>query len=422
MDQNKQGKNLSDIQEINRALVLKNLRNTPHCSRSQIAHNTGLQQATITKIVNDLIECGIVMETKLLKAERGRRSIGLALNTEHYMVVGVRLIRSHILVGLYDIAGKEYQLIREDIDMSKGALEAVNKMKSAIHRILSGAGDGYILGIGVGLPGPFLKETGVIAVMADFPGWEGYSIRKALEDEFGEIVYTVHDALANGLAEWWFGEKREKSKILLSVSMEDGLGAGLINDGKIYYGTQGIAGEIGHISIDYQGLPCVCGNRGCLRNYCTKAAVVRQAEEGLKAHPESRLNQLTSIHLQDIIELALKGDTFSISLIEQAGTFLGYGLVNAIYAYNPDLVVLSREFSQAGDLFLNAVKKVLQSRLLPVIYSGLKIEFSALKQDPVLMGVIALVTDYIFMNPSSIPGLSAVPRKNGAIAHLIDEE
>ncbi len=414
MDGKKPGKNLSDIQEINRALVLKNLRNNPNCSRSQIARNTGLQQATITKIVNDFIDSGIVIETKLLKNERGRRSIGLALNAEHYMVIGVRLTRSHIYVGLYDIAGKEYNLIRESINISEGAEEAIKRMNRVIHYMLDTAGNEYILGIGVGLPGPFLKEEGIIAVMADFPGWEGYSIRLGLEEEFGKIIYTVHDAYANGLAEWWFGNKREESKILLSVSMEEGLGAGLINNGKIYYGTQGIAGEIGHISIDYQGLPCVCGNRGCLRNYCTKAAVVRQAMEGLEQHPESALNRLPDIRLESIVQAALEGDTFSADLIRQAGTFLGYGLINAIYAYNPDMIVLSREFAQAGDLYLNAVKEVLQARLLPIIYNELRIEFSKLTHDPVLMGAVALVTDFIFMNPSYIVKLGDGQKKKQA--------
>lgn len=412
MDGTKQGKNLSDIQEINRALVLKNLRNNPNCSRSQIARNTGLQQATITKIVNDFIDSGIVVETKLLKAARGRRSIGLALNAEHYMVIGVRVTRSHIYVGLYDIAGKEYKLIRESINIADGAEEAIKRMNRVIHHMMDTAGNEYILGIGVGLPGPFLKEQGVIAVMADFPGWEGYSIRQGLENEFGKIVYTVHDAYANGLAEWWFGGKREASKILLSVSMEEGLGAGLINNGKIYYGTQGIAGEIGHISIDYQGLPCVCGNKGCLRNYCTKAAVVRQAGEGLPSHPDSVLNDMKPILLDHIIQAALDRDTFATSLIRQAGTFLGYGLINAIYAYNPDMIVLSREFVQAGDLYLDAVKEVLKNRLLPLIYDELRIEFSSLTHDPVLMGAVALVTDFIFMNPSYIVKLGDSQRRN----------
>jgi predicted NBD/HSP70 family sugar kinase len=403
----KLGKNLSDIQEINRSLVLNAIRADPDCSRSQIAKDTGLRQATITKIVNDLIEAGIVLETSLFKGEKGRRSIGLNLNTTHYRVIGVRLTRSHVLVGLFDIAGTQYQLIQKDINVARGPDEAIREMVAAIQTMMAGAAGERVLGIGVGLPGLFLKDEEIMVVMADFPGWEGRSIRETLEEEFGKIVYTEHDAYASGLAEWWFGKKRNSSDILLSVSMEEGIGAGLVMQGKIFYGSQGIAGEIGHISIHYNGLPCACGNRGCLRNYCTESAVIQKAHAGIPDYPDSELNRYPSLSLENIIQGALKGDLFAVKLIREAGTFLGYGLMNAIYAYNPDTVVLSRQFAVAGDLYLDAVRQVLSDRLLPTIFNRIKVEFSNLTQDPVLMGVVSLVTDYLFMNPSYILGLKA---------------
>jgi predicted NBD/HSP70 family sugar kinase len=176
--------------------------------------------------------------------------------------------------------------------------------------------------------------------------------------------------------------------------------------GKLYYGTQGIAGEIGHISIDYNGISCDCGNRGCLRNYCTEAAVIRRAHESIGSHPESRLNGLFQIHLTEIIDLAIDGDAFSIELIQEAGTFLGIGLINTIYAYNPDRIVLSRQFSKAGNIFLDAAKHVLQTRMLPAISKNVSVTFSTIDKDPVLIGAVALVTDLIFKNPSVFMKLS----------------
>ena len=402
----KLGKNLSDIQEINRALVLNNIRAFPNCSRSQIAKNTELQQATITKIVNDLIDAGLVLETQLIKNEKGRRSIGLALNTAHYRIIGVRLKRSQVLVGLYDIAGNEYKLFHENIDIALGADHAILKMNKAIRTMMDHASDEQVLGIGVGLPGLYLKNEGIIAVMADFPGWEGRSIRTALEKEFGEIVYTEHDAYASGLAEWWFGRKRENSRILLSISMEEGIGAGLVAQGKVFYGSQGIAGEIGHVSIHHNGLPCACGNSGCLRNYCTERAVLLRANNRLKTHVNSRLNNYPKpLHLADIIECALERDKFSINLIREAGTYLGYGIMNTIYTYNPDTIVLSRLFVNAGDLYLDPVRKVLKKRLPAIIDEKIRVEFSSLTQDPVILGMVSLVTDNLFMTPSYILGL-----------------
>jgi len=406
-NEKKPGKNMTDILDINRALVLNTIRETPDCSRAQIARSTGLKQATITKIVHEFINCNIIIETSLKKADRGRRSIGLALNEKHSKIIGVRLKRSQILVGLYDISGGNHELISESIDIANGAGTAIMKMIHIIRQLLNIAGNEQILGIGVGLPGLFLKDEGIIAVMADFPGWEGRSIRQELEKEFGLTVYTVHDAYASGLAEWWFGKKREGAHILLSVSMEEGLGAGLVIDGKVYFGSQGIAG-IGHITIDYNGPPCVCGNYGCLRNYCTEGAIIRKAYENLVQNPGSLLNNYVIIDLDTIISAALRNDTFAATLVREAGTYLGYGLVNAVHAYNPDIIVLSHQFSKAGNLYLDAVREVLKKRLLPSIYDKLRIEFSSLQQDTVLMGAVALVTDLIFMNPSDIVGHGTV--------------
>jgi len=186
--------------------------------------------------------------------------------------------------------------------------------------------------------------------------------------------------------------------------MEEGLGAGLVVEGKIYNGSQGLAGGIGHVTIDYNGPSCVCGNYGCLRNYCTEAVVIRKAYENLPRNPGSVLNSYTTINLEAIISAALRGDPFAVTLICEAGTYLGYGLVNAVHAYNPELIILSHQFSKAGDLYLDAVNEALRTRLLPDIYKKLRVEFSVLEQDAVLMGAVALVTDFIFMNPSDIVG------------------
>jgi predicted NBD/HSP70 family sugar kinase len=399
----KTGKNLGDLQAMNRALVLQTLRGKM-CSRSDIAKSTGLQQATITNIINDMIESGIVKETGLIKGLRGRRSIGLIINSEQYRVIGMRLTRKFVLAGLYDIAGTEYQLEKSPIDVKEGVQGAILRMHSTIQTLIERAGGREVLGIGIGLPGPFLKQDGKIAVMAEFPGWEGVSLQEDLENAFHIPVYQEHDAYASALAEWWFGGHRQDARFLLSVSMEQGLGAGLIAEGKLYYGSQGVAGEIGHLSIDYDGLPCTCGNRGCLRNYCTTRALLALIKSQLPQHPDSLLAQSDpdALDLPQIIQAVKAGDAFAQERLRQAARYLGYGIVNTIYAYNPDLIILSEEFSAAGSFYLDAVYEAVQERVLPDLRKNLRIVFSQIKGDSVLMGTVALVIDWLFQNPSTI--------------------
>lgn len=415
MNHMKQGKNLTDVQEINRSLVLNTLRENPNCSRSYIAQITGLRQGTITKIVNNFIEWGIIVETNLLRNARGRRSIGLQLNSDRYRVICLRLQRTNILAGMYDISGKEYDTVYEKLNISEGVESAIAVMIRTIQQLKSKAEGTHILGIGIGLPGPYLRDEGIITVMADFPGWEGHAIKTQLEQEFGQIIFTEHDAHANGLAEWWFGRQRQQEHVLLSVSMEEGLGAGLILDGKVFYGEQGVAGEIGHISIDNNGIPCPCGSRGCLRNYCSDTAVVRQAMARKNDHPESVLYQAETLRLSQIIEAAIAGDEFAESLIVNAGTYLGFGLISVIYMYNPGIIVLSRQFAAAGDLFLEPVRRVLKERLPASLADRIRVTFSNITSDPVLMGMVALITDTAFMNPSSIIELGHLNPPRGII-------
>lgn len=397
------GKNLGDVQQMNRTLVLRTLREKGTCSRAEIAKATQLQQTTITNIINTFLEYGVVSETGLLKGSRGRRSIGIAMNSDRYYVISVRLTRKFILGGLYDISGECRALQQRDIDASDGVEAAIDTMKALIDTLIGLSKQNSILGIGIGLPGPFLRNVGRIALIPDFSGWEEISLRERLEPLYNIPVYQEFDAYACALAEWWFGGHDTSKRLsLLSLSMEQGLGAALVIEGHIYYGSQGIAGSIGHTSIDYQGEPCECGSRGCLRNYCTAKAVLRRAAE-LSIAPNPPGTPLT---LQALLDMAVIGDAQCRLLIKEAATYLGYGLVNAVNMYNPDIIVLSDEFRPVGELYLDTIREVFAERLLPAIRENVHLQFTTLTSDPVLMGMTAVAIDSVFENPDEFAQFS----------------
>ncbi|MEG2208416.1 MAG: ROK family protein, partial [Clostridia bacterium] len=185
-----------------------------------------------------------------------------------------------------------------------------------------------------------------------------------------------------------------------SVRMEQGLGAGVVQNGVIYSGAQGIAGNIGHMSIDYQGIPCECGNVGCLRNYCTAKALVRDVTEELQASDAPSTLRGAVLTSQSIISAAKAGDALALKHLKRIARYLGFGLVNTIYTYNPDLIILSEEFSQAGDLYLSEIREVFAARLRPAIAERVRLRFSCLEGDVVLIGAITLVIDRIMQSPS----------------------
>lgn len=397
----KAGKNMSDVQEINRSLVLKTIRKHGQCSRIEIAREVGLRQTTVTNIVNDLLASGVVVETHLIRGSQGRRAIGLSLNLEKYRVIGVRMTRHHVLTGLFDLAGVQHAQCRLKILPEEGVPTALNIIREAISNMIAQAGDTCILGIGVAIPGPYLRSSGSMAVMADFPGWDSVPLRDELARSFPYPVFSEFDAHIGALAEWFRGGYYGSDSVLLSILMEQGLGAGVVHNGTIFYGAQGVAGNIGHMSIDYKGIPCECGSYGCLRNYCTTKAVLRDVAADLQAPGAvSVLKDTENLTLDAVIAAANAGDALARSAIRRAARYLGYGLVNAAYVYNPDIIVLSREFAAAGELYLSEVRSVLHERLRPSIASSITVHFTKISGDVALLGATILAIDNILQSPT----------------------
>ena len=388
------GSNLSTAREDNLALVIKLIHKAGVCSRADIAAATGLKQATITNIVNDLIGWGLVIETGAIEGRLKRRSIGIALNKESYRLLGVRLSRDNITTGVFDMANNllEKRLFPLSRDIPPEAI--VDQMLSMLKDISSTINYDMILGIGVALPGPFIASEGRIALISGFSGWESMDIQMRLRESFALPVFLEHDANCAALAEWWHGKMEEKDCILL-MQLDDGVGSAIIADGSLYRGGTGTAGEIGHASIDYSGPKCQCGNRGCLELYCSTLALRQQYKleyllDADAGDPPAR----------EIIEAVRRGDAKARAVYAKTATFLAFGLVNAINVLNPEIIVLSGVMSHAGDYLLEVMRPILKNRVIKDIYKNLDIRLGYFGEDNVLCGAGALVMEETLRFPS----------------------
>lgn len=396
----KKGKNLEDIQEMNRYLVIQLLRTKGICSRAELAKESGLKQATITNIVNDFIRWGLVKETGIIDGKKGRRSIGIALNSEGYKVIGVRLARKSFTVGLFDIGGTEYSIEKIPIKTTDGTLAAFNKMKQAIEKMISGCDQGTVLGIGLALPGPFIRNEGRIALMTEFPGWENLLIHEELEKAFQLPVFIEHNANVGALAEWWLGSYRRDAGTMVYIAAGQGMGAGVIIDGKIFRGATGTAAEIGHMSIAFDGPKCECGNKGCLELYCSTLALIREVQKMIDLYPRSILRKNSS--LDEIFQAINLGDELANKAFYKIAKYLGVGLVNVINAYNPNSIIIGDEMARGGVKLLQIVKNTIQEHVLMSIYEKTDIQLSTFTNDSVLLGVSAYAADEILRKPSML--------------------
>ncbi|MCR5687949.1 MAG: ROK family transcriptional regulator [Lachnospiraceae bacterium] len=395
-DRNVAGSNNSDLTEMNRSAIVRILQQKM-CSRADIARMTGLTQASVTKITAILIEMGIVSEVGIIKGNGNRRSIGLRLNAEDKLVLGIKFSRQMFTIGVFDISGKPYKVRQTKFELSQDAGAVISKMKKQIHDFLKKYAN--IVAIGMAVPGPFFREKGRIAVITELPGWHDVNFVSEFSEEFDKPVFIEQDANAGAMAEWWFGDHIRPVTTLAYLLAGEGIGSGIVDNGNLLLGMKGIASEIGHMSIDVNGPKCECGNCGCLELYCSAAQMlkrVRQEAPGLLVDG----NDSRAEACEKVFAAARCGNKKALKIVNEMGKYLGYGCINILNAYNPDLIVIGDILSKGGDLLLPEIQKTVRERVVPEIFDNARIEISRLGIDSTLLGAAAIATDKVLRKPS----------------------
>lgn len=390
-------KNLEDVREINLAVVIKLMTKLGICSRADLAKRTGLRGSTITNIINDLINVGLVNETGNIEGAKGRRSIGITLNRQFCNVISVRITRKIYLVGRFNIDGREEEIITGDFHSQNSIEDRLFKIEQSVNHIMSSTNT-KIAGIGLSVPGPLNRQNESIALMTGATGWEKVNLRQHFQQRFNLPVFIEHDANAGALAEWWYGINNIEMGTYVYIAAGQGIGAGIIVDGKIIHGSLGIAGEIGHMTMNYNGPRCQCGNTGCLENYCSVIALLKNIKEGITGGANTSLS--LDCTLSDIVAAVEKHDSFVVEKFNEAARIFGIGLVNVINAYNPDIIVIGDEFIQFGNPLLEILRKTVRERVLSDIYEKTDIRFSSFQHDPALIGGAALAVDKLLRRPT----------------------
>ena len=389
------GSNNSDLSEMNRSAIVKILQQQEVCSRADIAKQTGLTQAAVTKITATLMDMGIIAEVGSMKGSGNRRSIGLRLNANKHQIIGVKFARQIFAVGVFDISGKLYTKTETEYSLDDDSKNVLSEMKKQIDKILEE--NENVVAIGLAVPGPYLRNEGRIAYVTQMPTWHDVNFIDEFKNEFDKPVFIEHDANAGALAEWWFGEHDKQTHTLVYLLVGEGVGAGIIQNGNLMLGTQGAAGEIGHVSVNVHGERCECGNYGCLELYCSASALIKKIHESV---PEFLDSQKSENACNRIFEMARNGDKKALEAVNDIAQYIGFGCVMLMSAYNPDVITIGDIVAQGGDLLLPIIKDVVKERAPSEIYERVQIEISTLKVDPTLYGAVATATDRVLRLPS----------------------
>ncbi|MFR0569705.1 ROK family protein [Bifidobacterium apri] len=386
----------STVSETNRSRVLHYLYTHGVSSRASIAEALGLSAAAITKITARLIDADIIHEVGGIEGRKNRRSIGLELDPHQFHFIGVKFARSLVEIGVFDLKGETSSLT----DLPPVKNDAIPDTIRIIHETITTLldNDPSIVAIGMAVPGPYLRHEGRTAVVSSMQGWRTFNFIDEFSGAFRVPVFIEQDARAGVLAQYLLDPSSSNCRNLAYYLLGEGVGLGVIDDGRLVNGAQGAAAEIGHVSIDVNGLPCDCGNRGCLELYCSAVAIHRRLTETGIIPDSDNMTHKQACHA--LFEQAARGDADAQALVHEIGRYVGYGCVTIFNTFNPERIVLGDIVAEGGQPLLDAAREVVDERVIPELNQATTICLSKPPADAAVIGAAAVAVTQFLEHPS----------------------
>jgi len=374
----------SALRQANARLLLNAIRDNPGASRADIARLTGLSPSSVTFVVSRLKREGWLSESKTnSRSQVGRRPTALHLQDDARLAVGVEISQDNPRVILADLKGRIQQTRR--LDWNRNPAIFLDKVQAAVRAVIKPIDPDKVLGIGVSIPGDVDPRTGT-SIAAENLGWMDVEAGRILQSLLPLPVHCENDANLMALGEKWFGDLRgQPLQHFVTVTMKTGIGTGVILDGHFLHGANWTGGEFGHTMLYADGRPCTCGNRGCWEQYASEKALCRLYDEK-GGSPDGE-----ECSAERILAKARDGDPIALAAVRETARNIGLGVVNLVWALNPEAVILGDYVAPDWDLFEDIIWDVIRRRVAPYNLSGLQVVPSKLGADASILGAVALV-------------------------------
>ncbi|MFQ6100862.1 MAG: ROK family protein [Anaerolineae bacterium] len=311
-------------------------------------------------------------------------------------VIGIDLGGTKIRTALVDSAGKIIAHDRRETLAKEGLEAVIGRMLESARQVMAQAGakQSQVAAVGIGAPGPLDIETGILVAPPNFPDWERVPLKRLIEDGLGITAFIENDANAAALGEHRFGAGQGVEHMIY-VTVSTGIGGGLILDGRLYHGANGMAGEIGHMTIVPYGPLCGCGNRGCLEVLASGMAIAHQARERVARGVPTLLADLAEGDLERITAklvatAADQGDGEAQKILAEAMDYLGIGMANLVNLFNPQLIVIGGGLTNIGDALFEPVRRQIDRRAFRVPAQTVRVVPAALGDNVGALGAAAV--------------------------------
>lgn len=381
-----------DLRRSNRSLLLRRLYFGGPLSRQDLIHTTSLSAASVSNVIADLIEDGLVVEAGALESEGGRPRILLRVNSSALHVVGVDVGETRVRVELFDLDLE--QLAATDLPLDADgftATEVVARIRTGLATVLreEPPGGPALLGIGIGVPG-VVQHSPDAVVHGQTTGWEAVPLERMLRDVTDLPLFIDNGAVTMGQAEMWFGAGRGSHHTVVAL-IGSGVGASVVTGGSPYRGATSSAGEWGHTTVQVGGRRCRCGSRGCLEAYIGAESVIARYLEGaddpaVREAPDEE-SALAAL-------LSRRESAAARTVLDDTAVHIGAGVANLINLFNPERIVIG---GWAGLLLgadlLPRIRETAREYALHHPFSQTRITLGALGPDAVTRGAATLPVD-----------------------------
>ncbi|MHC1784226.1 MAG: ROK family protein [Anaerolineaceae bacterium] len=383
--------------------IVEFIRQFGSVTRPDLVEMTEFSRTKVTTCIDSLISKKIIQMNGSGDYTGGRRSKTYSMNGKLGLVAGVDIGATSMDMVVSDFSGKILARCGEAANVREGPRVILSRLCELLQGLIQDNNlvEHHLSGIGIGVPGPVDFSLGTLVSPPIMPGWDGYPIVPTIQEQFPYANVVVdNDVNVMALGEVVQGAGKGVDNLIF-VKIGTGIGAGIICGGRIYRGTSGCAGDIGHICVNKEGPICSCGNTGCLEAIAAGPAI---AERGVKAvldgnspilmkYYETNDGRLRS---ENIGDAAREGDSSAIEIIRESGQKIGEVLASLVNFYNPSMIVISGGVSNIGNLLLSSIRQAVLKRSLPLATRDLRIVFSSIGVDAGVIGLTTLAMDYMF--------------------------
>ena len=342
--------NTTEIKEQNFLKIIQAINHTKIATKPEIARLSSLTSVTVHNFINELLACGACTKTGNAQSNGGRKAALYKISENFGFIIGVELCRLCIKTAVFNLSLERiyYSEVPCSLpNVSDTMALLIDCIKTAIEKMK--IPNSKYFGIGILLPGNVDKKNGIVIRLPDIPSWTNIPVKSLIEEQIGLSVFADNDSNARALSAKWTNLISDTADAVF-FSVTDGVGIGVLLGGKLHYGTNSYAGEIGHTTIQFNGPLCKCGNRGCIEAMTSDAAILERALSLPDIPPESSID--------DIAALAIKNRKSPVyEIFKETSAYISIALDHIVKVYDPEIIIVDNRWLRIMPELFSFVKE-----------------------------------------------------------------